>query len=87
MALTLGEAQSINQNLLHKGIVEEMINESPLVKRLPFVTVTGNAIQINREDASNTGSVGFKAVGDVISGVERAVHPGDGLVDHPDWRL
>jgi len=66
MALTLGEAQSINQNLLHKGIVEEMINESPLVKRLPFVTVTGNAIQINREDASNTGSVGFKAVGDVI---------------------
>jgi RNA polymerase subunit RPABC4/transcription elongation factor Spt4 len=67
MAVSLLEAQNLSQNLLVKGIVEEMINESPLIKRLPFQTLVGNALAINREDASNMGSVGFKAIGDILT--------------------
>jgi hypothetical protein len=70
MALSLLEAQNLSQNLLVKGVVEEMINESPLIKRLPFQNLVGNALAINREDVSNMGSVSFKAIGDILTDSE-----------------
>jgi hypothetical protein len=65
MALTLTEAQTLSQNKLVKGIVEELIKESPLLARYPFVTLNGNALAINREDVDNMGSVGFHPIGGV----------------------
>ncbi len=65
MALTLLEASALSQDKLVKGIVEELIKESPLMARYPFVTLNGNALAINREDVDNMGSVGFHPVGGV----------------------
>jgi len=67
MAISLLKAQDLSQDLLKKGIVEEMINESPLIKRLPYMTLVGNALRFVRENVDDMGSVGFKAVGDVIT--------------------
>ncbi len=65
MALTLTEAQTLSQNKLVKGIIEELIKESPLMARYPFITLNGNALAINREDEDDMGSVGFHPIGGV----------------------
>jgi len=62
MALTLSEAQNLSQNMLRKGIVELLVKEIPLFRLLPFVTIEGNALAVNREDTSNMGSVSFKGI-------------------------
>ncbi len=65
MALTLAESADLCQNKLVKGIYQELINEIPLFRKLPFIEVVGNAYQYTREDPSNMGSVGFKQVGGI----------------------
>lgn len=62
MAITLAESAVLSQNKLEKGIVEELIKESPLMGMMPFVDLVGNALAINREDADSMGSVAFQAV-------------------------
>jgi len=62
MAITLAESAYLSQNKLVKGIIEEVLYTSPLMTKLPFVNVTGNALAINREDSDNMGSADFYAV-------------------------
>ena len=63
MAFTLAESAELSQNMLVKGIVEELIKTSPLMSKLPFVELVGNALAINREDEDLPGSVSFRGVG------------------------
>jgi hypothetical protein len=66
MALTLTQSADLSQNLLYKGIAEELIKESPLLGRYPFMEIKGNALAVNREDEDSLGSVSFVAAGGVV---------------------
>ena len=60
---TLLQSAVLSQDMLLKGILEEMVQESELLRLLPFTTVTGNSLAYVREDESNLGSVSFRPVG------------------------
>ena len=62
MALSLVESAQLSQNQLVPGIVEEMVKVSPLLQKLPFVEIIGNALAINREDPNDMGSVAFRSI-------------------------
>ena len=51
MAYTLTEADKYSQNQLLSGVVETIVKESPMLGRLPFIEVTGNALKYLRENA------------------------------------
>lgn len=65
MAVTLAQAKNLSQDKLVKGIVEELIKESPLLARYPFINIQGNSLAVNREDPSNMGSVAWHPVGGI----------------------
>ncbi len=50
MALTLAEAAKLSTDVLRAGVIEEVIQESPILQRLPFVELVGNAWTYNREE-------------------------------------
>jgi hypothetical protein len=54
MALTLTQAEYYSQNKLVKGIVDTIVKESPILARLPFADLVGNALAINRESTQPT---------------------------------
>lgn len=62
MALTLAEAAKLSQDVLLKGVVETIIKDSPVLQRLPFIELVGNALTYNQE--KTLPSVAFYAVGD-----------------------
>jgi len=62
MALTLAEAAKLTRNMLVRGVVEQIITESPILNYLPFITVRGSGIDYNRE--STIGTADSYAVGD-----------------------
>ena len=62
MAMTLVESAELSQDKLQRGIIEELIKESPLMARYEFIDLVGNALAINREDPDNPPSVAFRAV-------------------------
>lgn len=62
MPLTLAEAGKLSQDMLIKGVVETIIDESAVLRYLPFVQVVGNSLRYNQE--LTLGSVDFYAVGD-----------------------
>ena len=49
--LTLEQASKLRQNPLQRGVVETFARTSPVLERLPFLNVAGNAYSWNREDA------------------------------------
>ncbi len=49
MALTLVEASKLSNDLLMQGVVETMIKESPVLRRLPFIEIVGNGLTYNQE--------------------------------------
>jgi hypothetical protein len=61
MAVTLTVAADLTQDKLRKGVIQEMVKVSPILKKLPFKSVTGSAIAYVREDVDNLGSVQFRA--------------------------
>ncbi|MGB2584402.1 MAG: major capsid protein, partial [Dehalococcoidia bacterium] len=63
MALTLAEGAKLSNDILLQGVIEETIYDSPVLQRLPFIEVVGNALTYNRENALP--SIDFYAVGDV----------------------
>lgn len=65
MAVTLAQSAVLSQDKLTRGIIEELIRESPILAKLPFVTLVGNALAVNREDPDHMGNVGFYGAGDV----------------------
>lgn len=62
MALTLTEAAKLSNDVLLSGVVETIVNESPVLQHLPFIEIVGNSLTYNRENAAPT--VTFYDVGD-----------------------
>ncbi len=62
MPLTLAEATKLSQDMLLKGVVETIVEESSVLRYLPFVQVVGNSLRYNQESAA--GAVDFYSVGD-----------------------
>jgi HK97 family phage major capsid protein len=61
MALTLAEAAKLTQDMLVRGVVETIVQESAVLRHLPFMTVVGNELAYNQE--ATLGTVSFYAVG------------------------
>ena len=61
MALTLAEGAKLSNDVLLEGVIETVINDSPVLQRLPFVEIVGNGLTYNRENAAATAE--FHAVG------------------------
>lgn len=62
MALTLAEGAKLSNDVLLEGVIETVINDSPVLQRLPFVEIVGNGLTYNRENSPATAA--FFAVGD-----------------------
>ncbi len=65
MALTLTEYELLATDEMKKGIMKTIIKTSPVLARLPFVTITGNAYLYNVETAE--AGTQWAAVGDIIN--------------------
>lgn len=64
MALeTIAEADKYSRTQLVRGVVEEIVDASPMFALLPFDTVLGNSLTYNRENT--LGSASFQSPGDV----------------------
>lgn len=50
MSLTLLEAAKLQQDPLKRGVIEVFPHTSPVLERLPFLSVAGNAYSYNTED-------------------------------------
>ena len=61
MALTLAEGAKLSNDVLLEGVIETVINDSPILQRLPFIEIVGNGLTYNRENAAAT--AGFHSVG------------------------
>ena len=62
MALTLAEAAKLSNDVLLAGVIETIINESPVLQAMPFIEIVGNSLTYNRENTAPT--VSFFDVGD-----------------------
>ncbi|MCX8125949.1 MAG: phage major capsid protein, partial [Dehalococcoidia bacterium] len=56
MALSLVEAAKLSNDVLLKGVMETIVRESPVLQRLPFIPIVGNALTYNQENAMATAS-------------------------------
>ena len=62
MALTLTEASKLSNDVLLKGVIETIVTESDILKRLPFITIVGNGLTYNQEKTLPTAE--FHEVGE-----------------------
>src|SRR3972149_5339834 len=62
MALTRAEAAKLLNDLLLTGVIETVIQDSPVLQVLPFIEIVGNGLTYNRENAAATAA--FYDVGD-----------------------
>jgi HK97 family phage major capsid protein len=62
MALTLAEAAKLSNDVILQGVIETIIQDSPILQALPFVEITGNGLTYNRENTAPTAE--FRDVGD-----------------------
>ncbi len=62
MALTLAEAAKLSNDVLLTGVIETIVNESPILQVLPFIEIVGNSLTYNQENAAPTAA--FYDVGD-----------------------
>ena len=60
MAITLVEAAKLSQSYLQKGVLETFVQTSPILDRLPFMEIQGNAYAYNEE--GTLPGVAFRAV-------------------------
>jgi hypothetical protein len=60
MALTLAEAAVLSQDTLARGVMETFVIESPVLDRIPLMTIEGNAYAYNVE--ATLPGVAFRAV-------------------------
>jgi hypothetical protein len=60
MAVTLAQAQAASTNMLQRGVIQIFIDESPVLDRLPFMEIEGNAYQYEKE--SSLPGIAFRAV-------------------------
>lgn len=48
MALTKVEAAKLTNDLLLRGVIETIVQESSVLERMPFLDVTGTAVTYNQ---------------------------------------
>lgn len=60
MAVTLAQAAALSEDDLQRGVLETFVQESPILDRIPLLTIQGNAYAYN-EEATLPG-VAFRAV-------------------------
>ncbi len=60
MAISLVEAAKLSQTHLQRGVIETFVQSSPVLDRIPFMTIQGNAYAYNEE--STLPGVAFRAV-------------------------
>lgn len=60
MAVTLAQAAVLSTNMLQRGVIQTFIDESPVLDRLPFMEIEGNAYQYSQESALP--GIAFRAV-------------------------
>ncbi len=65
MALTLAEASKLSNDIILQGVIETIVQESPILQALPFVEITGNGLTYNRENTNPAAT--FFDVGDTWS--------------------
>ena len=65
MALTLAESAKLSRDMLQLGVIETIIEESPVLQVLPFLTVEGNSFKYNQE--AGLGGASFFAVNGIWS--------------------
>src|SRR5665811_664261 len=51
MALTLAESALLSENDLQRGVIETFVQSSPILDRIPFLNIEGNAYAYNEEAA------------------------------------
>ncbi len=73
MAMTLTEAAKLNQNELARGVVETITIASPVLDRLPFKDIQGNAFTYNEE--LTLSGVEFRAVNAAYAESTGTVNP------------
>ena len=56
MALTLAEAAKLSNDVLLAGVIETIVNESPILQTLPFIEIVGNGLTYNQENTAPTAS-------------------------------
>jgi hypothetical protein len=61
MALTLAESAKLSTDMIRRGVIETIIEESPVLSTLQWVGVEGNSYKYNRENT--LGGAAFYAVG------------------------
>src|SRR4030042_6968071 len=62
MALTLAEAAKLSNGILLTGVIETVVQDSPVLQVAPFIEIVGNGLTYNRENAAATAA--FYDVGD-----------------------
>jgi len=62
MAYNLVEAEKYSQDKLILGVIEEIVKDSDILQKLPFIEVVGNGLTYNRE--TTLGAAGWYSVGD-----------------------
>src|SRR3954467_13396029 len=62
MALTLIQAAQQTTDMLLRGVIETVLDESPVLQFLPFETIQGNALKYTQE--VTPGRAAFYAIGD-----------------------
>lgn len=62
MSVTLAEGAKLSNDVLKVGVIETIIKDSPILQKLPFDEIKGNALTYNRENVMAT--AGWYAVGD-----------------------
>jgi hypothetical protein len=62
MALTLTEASKLSNDVVLQGVIETIVQDSPILQALPFIEITGNGLTYNRENTNPAAA--FFSVGD-----------------------
>src|SRR3954451_5159474 len=65
MPLLLAESAKLSNDLVQRGVIETILEESPMLRVLPFLEVEGNSFKFNQENA--LGGASFYAVNGVWS--------------------
>ena len=60
MPLTLAESAKLSQDMLQRGVIETIIEDSPMLRYLPWIQVEGNSFKYNQE--ATLGGAQFYAV-------------------------
>lgn len=60
MALTLAESAKLSNDMVQRGVIETIIEESPILEMMPFETIEGNSFKYNQENT--LGGAAFFAV-------------------------